>query len=163
MMTLIEKLEKETSEARDTLADISKYQHYKDLEVMQGGKIAGLEIAIEIVKQHQPTTVYELIYEGGEGYYSIMHSLDKSVCEQFIERVREYDAQYKIIDEKSMQGEDVEQDSEDWENNHPLKSFSDLIVGWGESLRYWFHCEDYKPYADNLKITEHELDKVGKP
>lgn len=50
--TLIEKLEQEKSEAKDTLADISKYQHYRDLEVMQGGKIAGLEIAIEIVKQH---------------------------------------------------------------------------------------------------------------
>ena len=52
-LTLIEKLEQEKSEAKDTLADISKYQHYRDLEVMQGGKIAGLEIAIEIVKQHQ--------------------------------------------------------------------------------------------------------------
>lgn len=52
-MTLVEKLDQEKSEAKDTLADISKYQHYRDLEVMQGGKIAGLEIAIEIVKQHQ--------------------------------------------------------------------------------------------------------------
>lgn len=54
--TLIEKLEQEKSEAKDTLADISKYQHYRDLEVMQGGKIAGLEIAIEIVKQHNQET-----------------------------------------------------------------------------------------------------------
>ena len=52
-LTLVEKLEQEKSEAKDTLADISKYQHYRDLEVMQGGKIAGLEIAIDIVKQHE--------------------------------------------------------------------------------------------------------------
>ena len=52
-LTLVKKLEQEKSEAKDTLADISKYQHYRDLKVMQGGKIAGLQIAINIVKQHQ--------------------------------------------------------------------------------------------------------------
>lgn len=155
-LTLIDKLEQERDHHNHFLETC---RNDRDKAYHSFGKKCYQE-AIDIVKKHQPTTVYELIYEGGEGYYSIMHSLDKAVCERFIEQVREYDAKFKNIHSLSYDDDNRDALYDAWEENHPLRQWSDEIHGEYNAMGYYLAEDGFKSYARNLRINEYTLDKA---
>lgn len=107
-----------------------------------------------------PNKVYELTYDCGDNYFTVFMTLDKQIASDFIENVKKYDDQY---------AQDMDCTNDPWEvsheydENHPLKSYSNKIFGSSYEDSFSEYADNYigESFASQLQIIEHEIVNIS--
>ena len=101
--------------------------------------------------------VYELIYDYGDGYFTVFMTSKKQSALDFIELVQKHDEGF--IRDTSYDEYEVETIHDLYNDNHPLTPYKDKIFNsiYEDSFSEYVLSHGNATFAAELSIIEHEL------
>lgn len=104
-----------------------------------------------------PTKVYELSFDYEDSYFTVFMTTDKQAALDFIESVKKHDEQF--ICDTSYDTYEYESINDDYNDNHPLKSYASKIFNsiYEDSFSEWASNYVGESFASQLSVIEHEL------